>query len=87
MCPGLRFVDISGCGNIDDAAFHYLVGVHTLVMNRCKQERISDAAFAHLRGIFSLSVLDNPMKVVALWPQDFEFVLCCVSGRCEVVIR
>jgi len=53
---GVKWVDISCCGNITDAGFVHLKGVHTLGVSGCSQTTITDAAFAHLKGIHTLNM-------------------------------
>jgi hypothetical protein len=45
---------MSNCGQLTDAAFEHLKGIHTLLMWHCPQATITDAAFEHLKGIHSL---------------------------------
>ena len=42
----------------DSLKFEHLKGIHTLLMWRCDQDTITDAAFEHLKGIHSL-VMDE----------------------------
>ena len=53
---GLRELYMACCGDVTDAAFLRLRGVHTLDMSGCNQVAITDAAFAHLVGIQRLSI-------------------------------
>ena len=50
-------INIRFCKNLTNAAFVPLNGlIHTLDMSNCWQEGVTDAAFAHLRGIHTLNM-------------------------------
>jgi hypothetical protein len=50
--PRARKVSISMVRSIVDADCAYFEGIHTLSMSGCRQAGITDAAFAHLKGIY-----------------------------------
>ena len=50
-------INISSCKNLTNAAFVPLNElIHTLDMSNCKQIGVTDAAFAHLRGVHTLDM-------------------------------
>ena len=53
---GLEWLDMTSCTSVTDAAFVHLKGITTLLMGRCSQVEITDAAFARLQG--SIKSLD-----------------------------
>ena len=44
------------CKDVTDAAFVHLRGIHTLVIDDCRQATITGATFAHLQGIQALGM-------------------------------
>ena len=62
--PLARMVNVSGRYNITDADFVHIRGdlqrvrLHTVNIGRCRNLRITDAAFVHLRGIHTLDISD-----------------------------
>jgi hypothetical protein len=67
--PLARVVNVSGRYNITDTDFVHIRGdarvrLHTVNIGRCRNLRITDAAFVHLRGIHTLDMSDCKQETI-----------------------
>jgi len=78
LLAGVRWLDISECCTITDAAFVHLAGVHTLDISYCDQ--LSDAAIEHIAGVRDLTLIGRRITGAAFrWLRGIERL--CIYGE------